>query len=272
VWDGGAVRRSNLLVIAGVAFFVVGVVIVALLQRDDSKGSTVGQTVDVLVAKEDIPAGTNGSDATTKVEIQKVTTSEKHPDALSAPSELGNEVFTEKFSKGEQVRTAGLRQLSRVATVEIPQGKEEVAVQVPFAAGGACYIAPGDTVNVYQVFPTQQPTAPVATPHTQLLLTKVKVLDISCQAAPLGTPASATTPTTAATGVVTRSGSTSDVTVLLAVDSTDAEKIIFGSHSNDSFLYLTRVDPNAQPSAPTPGRDYTSIFNESPDAANARDH
>jgi Flp pilus assembly protein CpaB len=266
------VRRSNLLVIAGIAFFVVGVVIVALLQRDDNKSPTTGQTVDVLFAKDEIAAGTNGSDATSKVEVRRVSSTDKRADALSTPSELSNQVFTAKFSKGEQIRGGGLRQLSQVATVAIPQGKEEVAVQVPFEAGGACYIAPGDTVNVYQVFPTQQPTAQIATPHTQLLLTKVQVLDISCQAAPLGTPAAATTPTTQATGVVTRSSSNTEVTVLLAVDSTDAEKVIFGSHSNDSFLYLTRVDANAPPSGDTPGRDYPNIFAESPQAANARDH
>jgi Flp pilus assembly protein CpaB len=264
------VRRSNLLVVAGIAFFVVGVVIVALLQRDDNKSSATGQSVDVLVAKEEIASGTSGNDATSKVEIRRVRSSEKRSDALSTPSELSNQVFTAKFSKGEQIRSGGVRQLSQVATVEIPAGKEEVAVEVPFAAGGACYIAPGDTVNVYQVFPTQQVNAPVTTPHTQLLLTKVKVLDISCQAAPLGTNAAATTPTTQATGVVTRSSGTAQDTVLLAVDSIDAEKVIFGSHSNDSFLYLTRVDPNAQPSGPTPGRDYPNIFQESPEAANAR--
>ena len=129
-------RRSNLLVVAGIAFFVVGVVIVALLQRDDSKRSSTGQTVDVLVAKDEIAAGTSGNDATSKVEIRRITSTEKRTDALSTPSELSNQVFTAKFSKGEQIRNGGLRQLSQVATVEIPAGKEEVAVQVPRDGSG----------------------------------------------------------------------------------------------------------------------------------------
>jgi Flp pilus assembly protein CpaB len=271
------VRRSNLLVVAGIAFFVVGVVIVALLQRNDSSSNNnstgAGGTVSVLFAKEDITAGTAGNDATSKVEIRKIAASDKRSDALSTPSELSNQIFTAKFSKGEQIYAGGLRQLSRVATVAIPQGKEEVAIQVPFEAGGACYIAPGDTVNVYEVFPTTDGSnTAVPTPHTQLLLTKVKVLDISCQSAPLGVTTAAATPTTQATGNVTRGAASSQVTVLLAVDSIDAEKIIFGSHSNDSFLYLTRVDANAAPSGATPGRQFPNIFDETPDAANARDH
>jgi len=268
------VRRSNLLVVAGVAFFVVGVVIVALLQRDNSNNgsSSGGQTVDVLFAKEEIPQGTAGKDAIAKVETRRIRASDKRADALAAPSELTNSVFTATFTKGEQIRSSGLRQLSQVPTIAVPEGKEEVAVQVPFEAGGACYIAPGDLVNVYQVFPTAIANV-VGTPHTQLLLTKVKVLDISCQQAPLsGATTVAATPTTQATGPVTRNAATSQVTVLLAVDSIDAEKIIFGSHSADSFLYLTRVDANAAPSGPTPGRGFDNIFDESPEVANARDH
>lgn len=263
-------RRSNLLVVAGIAFFVVGVVIVALLQRDSGSSTPTGQTVNVLFAKDDIAPGTAGNDATSKVEVRKVNSTDKRTDALSTPSELSNQVFTAKFSKGEQIRTGGLRELSKVATVAIPQGKEEVAVQVPYDGGGAGYIAPGDTVNIYQVFPTAQ--SAVDTPRSQLLLTKVKVLDISFQQAPLGSGSTAATATSQSTGTVSRSTTTSEVTVLLAVDSIDAEKVIFGSHANDSFLYLTRVDASAPPSGPTPGRDYPNILEESPEVANARDH
>src|SRR3954451_12391911 len=152
---GGQVRRSNLLVMAGIAFFVVGVIIVALLQRDSgSSSSSSSSTVDVLVAKDDIAAGTNGEDATSKVEISRINASDKQPDALSTPSQLSNQIFTLKFAKGEQIRQGGLRQRSQVSQVPVPQGKEAVAVQVPFVPGGAGYLAPGDTVNVYQVIPS----------------------------------------------------------------------------------------------------------------------
>jgi Flp pilus assembly protein CpaB len=269
------VRRSNLLVLAGIAFFVVGVVIVALLSRDDGKGSakTAG-TVDVLVAKEDIPAGTNGDDVIGKVEVRRVNTADRQPDALSTPSQLSNQIFTLKFSKNEQIRSGGLKTRSISPSVQVPEGKEAIAIDVPFVAGGAGYLAPGDLVNVYQVIPApvQSDTdTGITSPRTQLVLTKVKVLDVQQQVAALG--GSNTSTAASQTGIVSRpSGTAANLTVLLALDAIDAEKVIFGSATTGISLYLTRVGDNATPSGPTPGRDYTNIFGESPEAANARDH
>jgi Flp pilus assembly protein CpaB len=273
------VRRSNLLVLSGIAFFVVGVVIVALLSRDNGNGpSTAAGTVDVLVAKEDIAAGTNGDDATSKVEVRRINASDRQPDALSTPSQLSNQIFTLKFSKNEQIRSGGLKVRSTVPSVQVPDGKEAIAVDVPFVAGGAGYLAPGDLVNVYQVIPSaikdittgQAATElPYSTPRTQLVLTNVKVIDVQQQVAALG----GTTAATNQTGIVSRPSSTADhLTVLLALDAIDAEKIIFGSATAGINVYLTRVGDKAAASGPTPGRDYYNIFGESPEVANARDH
>jgi Flp pilus assembly protein CpaB len=268
------VRRSNLLVLAGIAFFVVGVVIVALLSRDSGDGSArAAGTVDVLVAKEDIPAGTNGDDAISKVEVRRVNASDRQPDALSTPSQLSNQIFTLKFSKNEQIRSGGLKVRSISPSVQVPEGKEAVAVDVPFVAGGAGYLAPGDLVNVYQVIaaPPQGTTAepPYPTPRTQLMLTNVKVIDVQQQVAALGNTAQASSQT----GIVSRPSSNAEhLTVLLALDAIDTEKVIFGSSTSGINLYLTRVGDQAAPSGPTPGRDYQNIFGESPEVANARDH
>lgn len=273
-------RRSNLLVLAGIAFFVVGVVIVALLSRDNGGGtSSAAGTVDVLVAKEDIQAGTNGDDVISKVEVKRVNATDRQPDALSTPSQLSNEIFTLTFSKGEQIRSGGLKVRSISPSVQVPDGKEAIAIDVPFVGGGAGYLAPGDLVNIYQVIPSpvkdistgQAATQlPYSTPRTQLLLTNVKVIDVQQQIAALG---GTTTPSQSQTGVVSRPGASADhLTVLLALDARDAEKVIFGSSTQGVNLYLTRVGDKAAPSGPTPGIDFFNIFGESPEVANARDH
>lgn len=269
-------RRSNLLVLAGIAFFVVGVVIVALLSRDDGNGSArPAGTVDVLIAKEDIAAGTNGDDVIANVEVRRVNSTDRQPDALSTPSQLSNQIFTLNFSKGEQIRSGGLKVRSISPSVQVPEGKEAIAVDVSFVAGGAGYLAPGDLVNVYQVIPAAISAAPPAeelpfsTPRTQLVLTNVRIIDVQQQVAAL----SGTTAASAQTGIVSRPTTTADhLTVLLALDATDAEKVIFGSATTGVSLYLTRVGDQAAPSGPTPGRDYTNIFGESPEVAYARDH
>jgi len=275
------VRRSNLLVLAGIAFFVVGVVIVALLQRDSGSSTSSGNgSVDVLFAKEDLAAGTNGEDVIDKVEVRRINANDKQPDALTTPSQLSNTILTAKFSKGEQIRAGGLRARSAVPQVPVPDGKEAVAVSVQFVPGGAGYVAPGDVVNVYQVIPGPVRDAtgggaqlPYGTPRAQLLLTKVKVLDVQQQVAALNGVTTSTTTPSNQTGVVSRPNATGNqMTVLLAVDSIDAEKLVFGSTGDENYLYLTRVDDKAAASGPTPGRDFQNIFDESPEVANARDH
>jgi Flp pilus assembly protein CpaB len=225
-------RRWNVLVVAGVACFIVGVAIVLLLARDDSDAAASrasADTVPVLVAKEDVTPGTTGA--------------------------------------------------SR--SVALAKGKEAVAVSVPFVQSGAGFVAPGDVVNIYQVFPDtvaalnetgQQVAAggiPYAAPRVELLLTNVRVLDVlGAGATPLITPTVANNP--AGTSATTSApASTGAVTVILEVDTVDAEKVIFGSTIQKLSLYLTRVGDNP-PAGSTPGRDYGNQLQEEPDAAFSR--
>ena len=262
-------RRSNLLVIAGIGFFIVGVAVVALLSRDSgsTKASAAPGTVDVLVAKEDLPAGTNGDDAIAKVEVHRISTSDRQPDALSTPSQLSNQILTAKFTRGEQIRTGGLKSRNLTPNVQVPEGKEAVAVSMPYVAGGAGYLASGDLVNVYEVMPGAVPGA-TDSPQTKLLLTNVKVLDVTPQVASL----TGSTTNSNDTGVAARPSTNSNITVLLALDAIDVEKVVFGSSTTGVNLYLSRVPDNAAPAGPTPGRTLDNIFAESPEAANARDH
>ena len=265
-------RRSNLLVFAGIGFFIVGVVVVALLSRDNgsAKAAPPSGTVDVLVAKGDIPAGTNGEEAIAKVEVRRINSADRQPDALSTPSQLSNQILTAKFSRDEQIRSGGLKVRSITPTVQVPAGKEAVAVDVPFVAGGAGYLAPGDLVNVYEVIPAplQGDAANVSSPRTQLLLTNVKVIDVQQQVAALTGSSAASQ-----TGVASRPTTTaSNLTVLLALDPIDVEKVVFGSSTTGVNLYFTRVADGAAAAGPTPGRTFDNIFGESPEAANARDH
>ena len=266
-------RRSNQLVLAGVAFFVVGVVIVLLLARDDGGGSKSGgsDTTPVLVAKDNIDSGTKGSDAIAKVEVKQVKLSEKQPTALTSPSQLSNSRVTAAFAKGEQILQSGVT--PALASVEAPAGFEAVPLKVPFVGGGAGYIAPGDYVNVYQVYPgvvtavNAQPGAPTpqlpySTPRTELLLTKILVLDVNTQIASLA--GQSTTPTTVS--VQTRPGEASSVSastiVVLALKTADVEKVIFGSQTDNLILYMTKVDKDSTPAGPTPGEDYLTILQQ----------
>jgi Flp pilus assembly protein CpaB len=278
-------RRWNVLVVAGVACFIVGVAIVFLLAKDDGNAAVErasSDTVPVLVAKEDIKSGTTGADAASMVEVQRVSLAERSADALSSPSELSTQLVVAAFGKGEQIRQGGLKRQSGASTsVALNKGKEAVAVSVPFVQSGAGFVAPGDVVNIYQVFPDtvsalneagQQVAAagiPYSAPRVELLLTNVRVLDVlGAGATPLITPTVANNPagTSATTSAPTSTGT---MTVVLEVDTVDAEKVIFGSTIQKLSLYLTKVGENP-PAGATPGRDYGNQLQEEPDAAFSR--
>jgi Flp pilus assembly protein CpaB len=281
------------MVLAGIAFFVIGATIVFLVSRNDTNGTSgapQADEVDVVVAKDTISIGTNGDEVLQQnlYDIKRVPVSSKLPDALLSPSELSNTIVTRQFTKGEQITRGGLDTRSQLSSViQIPDGYEAVPVAADFVAGGAGYLAPGDLVNVYAVIdPTSElvpqgtdlsgnsgsgsaVSLPYAIPRVELLLTNVEVLDVQTEIAPFRASTSPTEgePTTA------RAATGTTMTVLLAVVTTDAEKLIFQAAIETNSLYLSRVGDKAAPAGPTPGQDFFTIFEQEPnDAYNRAPH
>lgn len=120
-------------------------------------------------------------------------------------------------------------------TFTIPEGKQAVALQVPFVNGLAGYAKPGDLVNVYATV-EKSPTTAGDPPLAKLALAGVEVLAVT------------------GPGPGTGAGNT---TYLLALDATQAEQAIFFSRFES--LWLTLV-PKDQPAATTPGRTYQNAF------------
>lgn len=277
-------RRSNLLVLLGLVSFVVGLVAVYFITDDDDDGggSAGDGSVEVVVAAQDLPAGTNGEQIIRDglYRTERIPTADKAVDAVTTPSELSGRILTVTFTEGEQLRTSGLGgNASTAVRAPIPEGFEAVSVTVPFIAGGANTIIPGDVVNVFLVTSVGPVStgvdgdgAPVAgpppftSPRAELLLTNAAVLAVQTGPSPLqvaqaNDPAATTAP---------QAGST--LVVQLAVDTVDAEKLIFGSSATGSQLYLSRVrvDDDGNPTPPvesTPGVDFGTILAEEAGAA-----
>ncbi|HEV7863969.1 MAG TPA: RcpC/CpaB family pilus assembly protein [Acidimicrobiia bacterium] len=117
----------------------------------------------------------------------------------------------------------------------IPEGKQAVAVQMPYVAGLAGYAKAGDTVNVYGNA-DKGPLGDLAFPATRLLLAGVPVLAVTGPAA---------------------GADAGNATYLLALDAAQAEQAIFFARFES--LWLTLV-PKGQPKAQTPGRTYKTAF------------
>ena len=115
-------------------------------------------------------------------------------------------------------------------TFTIPEGKQAVAIQVPFVNGLAGYAKPGDLVNVYATLEKGSPGPDTPPPLTKLVLPAVEVLAVT------------------GPGPGTGAGNT---TYLLALDAAQAEQMIFLARFESVWLTLA---PKGQPTPTTPGR------------------
>lgn len=237
-------NKSNVLLIIGALAFLLGAALVlGALRGGDDK--TAGRDASmVLVAKSAIPPGTAG-DAAVKnglVVARSVKAGDRASDALSSTTDLTGRTIDLAVAPGEQVRASQLRPPAlRAASITIPEGKQGVAVQLPFVAGGAGYIAAGDRVNVYGNATKDAPGGAV----TKLVLANVQVLDVSSEVAPR-VAGSADRPTGTA------------VTYLLALDPNEAEQVIFLAANEQVWMAL--AGPNSPVPAPTSGRRAADVF------------
>ena len=230
-------KKSNALLMVGALAFLLGAALVlgALRGGTDTKASgKVGSTV--LVAKSAIPAGTSGDAAVQKglVVARDVKPADRAADALSSNADLAGRTLDVDVAPGQQLRASLLRPPAlRAASIKIPAGKQGVAVQLPFVAGGAGYVAAGDHVNIYGNL-----TKDEATPVTKLVLGNVQVLDVSSEVAPR------------VTGSEDRATGTT-VTYLLALDPNEAEQVIYLAANAQVWMALVGTEA---PLPPTTGR------------------
>lgn len=257
-------NRSNLLVLLGIAFFVVGGIIVYVVTNGDDGGTpstAPGQTV-VVVATHDIASGAKADDEIESggLKEQRVTTGQVVPGAVQSLQALSGGTFIQPFADGDQVLQTGLQAVRR--GYDLPDGYEAVAVNLDFVNGVAGYVNPGDHVNLYGVYGAGTPLKGAATPRAELLMTNIKVLDTSQTI-----PANGTTPTTLAgsTPGATSRASGSTITYLLAVKTADAEKVIFDGQFNS--IYATLVNDGAAPSGPTDGISGDNVLAVEPNVA-----
>jgi Flp pilus assembly protein CpaB len=242
--------RSNLLVLLGIAFFVVGGVIVWLITNDDDSGSEAAAQVEVVIATTDVSAGTLADDliAENKLRAVRIDPSRLVSGAVGSLNQLQGATFTQSFAANQQITQLGV-QLANNRAFEIPEGFDAVAVQLDFVPGVAAYVSAGDRINLYGT---------VGGSRAELVLTNVEVLDVDTTIPPRRGTA------TDDAGSATRA-STSAVTYLLALRADDVEKLVYLTELEG--LYASLVRDEAEPAGPTPGQDAETILDEEPNAA-----
>jgi Flp pilus assembly protein CpaB len=263
-------QRSNLIILFGIAFFLIGGVIVFLVLNDDDDGSAApvapGQAeVTVFVAGQDIPANTLGSEVIEQglLTTETVAGGSAPVGAITSAASLDNQIFAVGVSEGDVITTSQLAVRS-LSNVSVPEGYDGVAVSLPFLNGGAGYVAPGDTVNIYGVYgqgdgaagaATPDAGAEVRLPRTELILTNLLVLDVSAQE---GRSIDNAAQTPEGETTVGRAAQGAPLTYLLAVKPADAERLIQVSSFASAYVSLTAE--GAPPAPDTPGADGGTVL------------
>lgn len=237
-------RRSNLPLALGLLALVVGGSLVFLVLQDNEKPSSAPQagagrgSATVYVATKKLTAGASGNDLVRDkaVEARQVPLTEQAPDAITSAVQLEGRLLGQDVEVGAQLRTSMLKSSTvRRESLDIPSGMQAVAIQIPYVPGVAGYVGVEDRVNVYGVLKTA-PTGPTV----KLILSNVQVLDVSTEVAPRRAAADA--------AAAERVG-VSAITYLLAVNPSDAAKMIFLSEYES--MYMTLV-PKGQAASNTP--------------------
>ena len=262
-------QRSNLIILFGIAFFLIGAVIVFLVLNDEDDGggsaAAPGQAeATVFVAAQDIPANTLGSEVIEQglLTTETIAAGSQPIGAITSAAELDNKIFAVGAAEGDVITTSQLV-IRSLSNVSVPEGFDGVAVTLPFVNGGAGYVAPGDIVNVYGVLGTSDSAAGLGTgdaggearlPRSEMILTNVLVLDVSDQ------EGRSTTATTTPEGQTTvgRAADGAPLTYLLALRPTDAERMV--QVSSFGQLYVSLTAEGAAPVSDTPGADGGSVL------------
>ncbi len=227
-------RRSNLIVVLGLAVFVVGAAATYLIARGGGDEAAAGSgKATVLYAVKPIPAGTAGADAVDQslVKSKTLADSARPANALTDASQLAGRVAVLGVAEGQVLTTDQFTDAqTRIGTLSIPEGKTALALQLANVPGVAGFAGAGDRVNVYGLT-REGPQGPQA----KLIMQNIEVLNVNG--------------TTLVAGQGQPGGS--GIVFLLAVSPAEAEQLIYLTSLQQLYFALAAKD--RPPVEDTPG-------------------
>ena len=209
------------------------VVLLAYVRGADARALAGTETVEVLVVREPVPAGTSAEELGAFVATELFPAKALADGAVEDLDALAGRVTTVDLEPGEQLlatRFAEPGDLRTPGTVPVPAGAGEVSVllEPQRAVGGR--LAAGDTVGVFVSVTFKDGTA-----ATRSILHRVLVTQV--QGAPAPADPVEGGPETASAGNAAPTGS---VMVTLALPAAEAEAVVFGAEHGTVWLSLER--------------------------------
>ncbi len=226
--------RIIAVILAAVLAVVGAVLLISYVRGADERAFDGAKLTEVLIVKDEIPAGTSGSELGTTVDTKSIPTAFVAEGAVTDVSALRGLVAAVSLEPGEQVLASRFVEPDQFGAgggkVAVPKGLQEVTVSldVQRVVGGS--LVAGDLVGVYGSLASDN-SDPA---RTQLVESKVLVTSVVHD--------STVDPATAQT-----SGS---ILVSLAVNADQAQRIIYQLEFGQVYLTLQAKDVTAPTGGP----------------------
>jgi len=239
-------RRILLLVAALVA--ALGTLLVFVYARGaDRRAEARFDTVDVLVAVAPIEAGESIDviQQGAKIALKAMPRDTLVEGALSDTASLSGLVASQPILPGEQIVSGKFGGLAQSSQLPIPEDKIAVSVNLTDPARVAGFVGPGSQVAIFYAGDDEAQKTPLA----RLLIDDVTVLAV-------GSTTTTSRTTTDAEGAQTTEQLPSTL-LTLAVDQSQAERIIYAAHNGEVSFGLRMADSKV---ADSDGVTFANLF------------
>ena len=222
-------RRRILAALAALVLLIAGTfVLLAYVRGADARALAGVRTTEVLVADQVIPEGTPADELAALVRTEVLPEKAALDGRVTELGDLTGQVATVDLQPGEQLlatRFAAPDSLGAPGVVPVPDGLQEVSVQLEpqRAVGGR--LAAGDTIGVL---------VSLSSGRTSAVLHRVLVTQVQGAPAPAAEDAEGGTDTASAGSAAP----TSSLMVTLAVTAAQAEAVVFGAEHGSLWLSL----------------------------------
>lgn len=226
-------KKLNIAIAAGVVAALVGALLVISYGRNiDEKIAEGRETVPVLVASQDIAAGTAAQSLGELVKVEEIPRAYVSSGAISDLKDVTGLSLVAPIPLGTQLTQGLFGTESQVTQLEPAEGSVALAVQVDLPAGVARYVSPGSFVDVFGTFEGEGPIVEKprgAYDRTKLFLSGARVLSVS--------PAQPVAEEDEQTG---QALPVDQVIVVLEVRPADAERVVNVAELGHLYLALAR--------------------------------
>lgn len=233
-------RRSSLLALALlVALFGTGAVF-AYVSKVDARAEASLSPVTVLVAKQQIPAGTTLQDAAAKSLFAPTSMPRKTvPEgALDAVGSLGGLSALGDIYPGEVLLRAKFGEGQTTGALVIPTGTMAMSVELSDPARVGGFVVPGSEVAIFDTYTADDSSNGAKT--TRMLLPRVRVI---------GVGATSTRPAQDSSTTSKGDKPVASTVLTVAVDSSGAQRLAHAAQTGKLYFALLSKDSVTSPAA-----------------------